>query len=113
VRLPFTDFEPSRCESGERQSFLGADLHDPQMHAVVRLVVDPLRGPAVRAFDARDPFGEAPIFRKPDCSRFRVSLEWTGWRVNDFRDYEVALDVDCALPDGSRLEGSARAAHCH
>jgi hypothetical protein len=104
---------PTGCTSGDRQQFLGADFTDPASGLVVRLVVDPLDGPAVRLFDAADPFGRSVVLRRSECAVFRFSLDETGWKVNDVRDYRLSLELDCALADGTTVHGRASSTHCH
>lgn len=104
--------EPSVCTAGARQYFLGADLTDPGSDVVLRLVVDPVEGPAVRLFSSKAPFDESVVFHRSDCGVFHFSLGNTGWRVNDVRDFSVSLQLDCGR-EGERVTGSATAKHCH
>ena len=104
--------EPTSCLAGDRQLFLGADFVDASRSTVLRLVVDPLDGPAVRVFSSAEPFDKAIVFRRADCAVFHFSLDTTGWRVNDVNDYRVTLQLDCDR-DGETLKGSAAADHCH
>jgi len=104
---------PAQCTSGAREQFLGADLSDPTSGLVIRLVVDPLDGPAVRVFSASDPFERSVVFRRPECRVFHFSLDSTAWRINDIQDYQVSLDLDCVGETGDTLEGKASASHCH
>lgn len=102
---------PTACTSGDRQQFLGADLSDPGSTLVLRLVVDPLEGPAVRLYSAAAPFDRTVVFRRADCSVFHFSLDSTGWRVNDVEDYRVTLQLDCSRA-GESISGSASSSHC-
>ncbi len=104
---------PTECAAGDLQQFLGADFADPGSGLVVRLVVDPLEGPAARVFDARDPFGRSVVLRRAECAAFHFSLEGTGVTINDVRDYRVSLELDCALADGTGVRGRASSTHCH
>jgi hypothetical protein len=103
---------PTRCDSGDPQLFLGVDLASEEVRAVVRLVVDPLVGPVARLFDADHPFERTAVFQRADCRRFELSLEETGWTINDVRVRKIELDLDCTLPEGARLSGRATAGHC-
>lgn len=103
---------PDLCTSGEHQLFFGADFPDRRHGAVLRLAVDPIDGAAVRVFDPQDPEILTVVFRPGDCSTFRYSLEPSGWRINDFRDFRVALEVDCDTGDGTTLRAQVSAAHC-
>ncbi len=104
---------PSGCSAGDLQQFLGADFSGPASRLVVRLVVDPLEGPAARVFDAEDRFRKSVVLRRTECAVFHFSLERTGWTINDVRDYQVSLELDCALADGTTVHGSASSTHCH
>ena len=103
---------PVGCTAGDRQSFLGADLESPGSSVVLRLVVDPLGGPAVRLYSAEAPFDKTVVFRRSECPVFHFSLESTGWRINDYEDYRLTLELDCSK-DGEHISGSASSAHCH
>ena len=102
---------PSACTAGDRQLFLGADFATPSSPLVVRLVVDPLDGPAVRVFSTDAQFDRTVVFRRSDCQVFHFSLDSTGWRVNDVTDYRVTLQLDCTR-DAESIKGEASATHC-
>lgn len=104
---------PTACSSGERQQFLGGDFLDAASGLAIRLVVDPLEGPGARVFDTSDPYRKSVVLRRGECTAFHFSLEETGWRVNDVRDYRLSLELDCALPDGTTVHGSVSTTHCH
>lgn len=104
--------EPTACVAGARQSFLGGDFEDQKSGMVIRLVVDPLDGPAVRAFASATPFDKSLVFRRSECRTFHFSLETTGWRINDIQDYRLSLDVDCARESES-IQGKVSTTHCH
>lgn len=104
---------PTACSGGDLQQFLGGDFSDPASGVVVRLVVDPLEGPAARAFDAADPFRKSVVLRRSDCAVFHFSLEHTGLTINEVRDYRLSLELDCALADGTTVHGNASTTHCH
>lgn len=104
---------PSYCTSGDRQRFLGADFAGGESGLTVRLVVDPLDGPAVRVFSDAAPFEKSVVFRRSECRVFHFSLDDTGWRVNGVHDYAVTLDLDCTNKSGDSLTGKSSASHCH
>lgn len=104
---------PTVCAAGDRQQFLGGDFHDPVSNLVVRLVVDPLEGPAARVFDLGDRFQRSVVLRRSECAVFHFSLEHTGLTINDVRDYRLSLELDCALADGTTVHGSVSSTHCH
>lgn len=105
-------FTPSGCNAGDRQFFLGADLTSRDSNLVVRLVVNPLDGPAVRVFSADAQFDRTVAFRRSECGFFHFALDSTGRRVNDVYDYRLTLQLDCSRP-GESIKGSASATHCH
>ncbi|MFO1315621.1 MAG: hypothetical protein U1F58_08440 [Burkholderiales bacterium] len=104
---------PSACVSGERQLFLGADLLDTARGTTTRLILEPTGEASIRIFRSADPLDRGILFRRADCSRFRLSLDRSGWRVNDIYDVGVSLDVDCRTASGDSLQGTLAAAHCH
>jgi hypothetical protein len=104
---------PSSCVAGDRQLFLGADFPDETAGAVVRLVVDPLDGPAVRVFSSAAPFDKSTVFHRADCPVFHFSLDSTDWRINHVQDYQVSLELRCATAEGETIEGRVAVDHCH
>ena len=113
-KLELETFDTNACESGDRQQFLGADLKpaESEKGPVVRIVIDPLTGPAVRIFDPEHA-GRTATYRKSDCKKFQVDVTETGEKVNEIRDYKVELDLDCEHGNGSMLAGAAKIEHCH
>jgi hypothetical protein len=107
------DAAPAACVSGEHQVFFGADFPDPRKGAVLRLVVDPVQGAAVRVFDPADPERRSAVVRPEACRTFRYRIEPTGWRINDYRDFHVELQVDCPMGDAAGVKAEVSAAHCH
>jgi hypothetical protein len=103
---------PTVCVSGERQFFLGFDLHDEKVGVVTRLVVEPATGPVVRVFAASAPFDKTVLFHRPECRVFHFSLDSTGWLVNRIQQLNVSLDLDCQLPSGDSIVGNASDPGC-
>jgi hypothetical protein len=103
---------PTGCTSGDPEFFLGADFADASSGLVLRLVVDPIRGPAVRLFSAGSPFDNDIVFTRAECAVFHFSLDSTGWRVNRVSDYRVTLELDCSR-DGESIRGHSSSTHCH
>jgi hypothetical protein len=103
---------PTACVTGERQFFLGFDLHDKKAGVVTRLVVDPVTGPIVRVFATSAPFDKTILFRRPDCRVFRFSLDLTGWRVDRSDQLNVSVELDCHLPSGEGIVGKAADSKC-
>jgi len=105
--------EPTACTSGERQLFLGADFVDGQEGLTTRLIIDPAGSASVRVFPATQPLEQGLVFRRSDCSRFELSLERTGWRINDIYDLRVSLEVACRSTTGDSIDGTLDVSHCH
>jgi len=103
---------PTVCRAGDAQSFLGGDFIDEKAGVTVRLVVDPLAGPAVRAFANDEPFVRSVVFQRAECRVFHMSLQHTGITINDVRQYRVSLDVDCANAAGDALLGKLASDSC-
>ena len=107
-----TEFTPVSCVSGEQQVFLGADFLDDEQR-VARLVVDPLGDASLRFFSNAEPMKPGVIFRRADCETFQLSLQRTGWEINEVYDLTVSLDFSCRLESGARASGNLGAPHCH
>lgn len=103
---------PTVCVSGERQFFLGFDLHDESAGIVTRLLVDPGTGPVIRVFAASAPFDKTVLFHRPECRVFHFSLDTTGWIVDRIEQLKVSLDIDCQLPSGESIVGKASDPGC-
>ena len=103
---------PTRCSVGERQLFLGFDLHDEKTGIVARLVVDPATGPVVRVFKVSAPFDQTVLFHRSECRAFHFSLDSTGWRINRIQQLGVSLELDCQLPSGDSIVGRAKDPGC-
>ena len=103
---------PTTCVTGERQFFLGFDLHDDKAGVVTRLVVDPVNGPVVRVLSAPAPFDKTVLFHRSDCRVFHFSLDLTGWRVNRVDQLNVSLELECRLPSEESLVGKAADPSC-
>ena len=107
-----TDFEAVSCGSGEHQLFLGADFSD-SANQTVRVVVDPQGSATLRFFDSSQPLEPGLLFQRADCERFELSLERTGWQIDEIYDLSVTVDFSCRLPSGATGAGSLVATHCH
>ena len=102
---------PTDCASGERQVFFGADFLDDQ-GITTRLIIDPTGTASLRLFATDRPLDQGVVFHRQDCSRFELSLDRTGWRINDVYDLRVSLDFECRTASGDEAAG-ALAARCH
>lgn len=108
--------KPTACRSGEHQLFLGADFLDYQGDSqgiAARLIVEPTGAVSLRFFDVAHPLDPGVLFRRQDCGRLEISLDRTGWRINDFYDLHVSLDLDCRNASGDSAAGHLAADHCH
>lgn len=103
---------PATCIVGDHELFLGADLVDPDTQMVVRLVIDPLDGPAIRVYDADAPFDRSVVFFRDECTTFEMELAETGSMVNNIAGRRLELEVDCENEDGATIRGRASAAGC-
>ncbi len=112
IGAPPGTIAPAACVVGDHQLYLGADLVDPDSNLVVRLVVDPLDGPALRVYDADEPFDRSVLFFRDECTTFTMELEETGAVVNNIVERRLELEVECENEDGATIRGSASVAHC-
>ena len=104
---------PNACVSGERQLFLGADFVDAAKGMTARLIVAPSGRASLRLFPTDEPLEEGLSFHRQDCERFDLSLDRTGWRINDVYDLRLRLDLDCRASSGDSVRGELTADHCH
>jgi len=95
---------PTRCVSGDRFYFYGADLVDESAGATVRVVIDPLDGPHVRLM-MRD---RDVLLGRKDCTQLAANFQPTGWRVNEFRDFAGDVTLQCG-----DVSGKVEWNHCH
>lgn len=106
-------WKPASCSTGEREQFFGFVLGDSGSPTVLRAVLDPLNGPGLRLTGLEGIPPQGLVVRQADCRRLDLSVQPTGWTVNDFRDVSGTLEVSCALQDGGSLEGHLAVSHCH
>jgi hypothetical protein len=104
--------KPTACQSGEHQLFLGADFLDGQGIAT-RLIVEPTGAASLRFFDVAHPLDPGVLFHRQDCGRLELSLDRTGWKINDVYDLHVSLDFDCRDASGDSASGNLVTDHCH
>jgi len=94
-------FAPAACYAGDERQFLGGDFVDAKAGMTLRFVIDPLYGPAVRAFSLKDPDDRSVVFHRRECRTFQFKIERTGLTVNDVDEYRISLDLDCASSEGT------------
>lgn len=104
---------PSACASGERQLFLGADFLDGTQGLAARLILEPSGTASLRLFPTDAPLEPGLTFGRQDCERFDLSLERTGWQINDVYDLRLRLGLDCRASSGDSVRGELTADHCH
>lgn len=112
IGAPPGTIAPATCVVGDHELFLGADLVDPDSHLVVRLVIDPLDGPALRVYDADEPFDRSVLFFRDECTAFAIDLAETGSMVNNIVERRLELEVECENEDGATIRGSVTVARC-
>ena len=112
IGAPPGTIAPVTCVVGDHELFLGADLVDPDTNLVVRLVVDPLDGPALRVYDADEPFDRSVLFFRDECTAFAMDLAETGSMVNNIVERRLELEVECENEDGATIRGSVTVARC-
>jgi hypothetical protein len=105
-------FQPAACQSGEHQLFLGADFLEGQ-GIITRLIVAPTGIASLRFFEAAHPLNPGVLFRREDCGRFELTLDRTGWRINDIYDLHISLDFECRAASGEAAVGHLVTDHCH
>jgi hypothetical protein len=106
-------WKPDSCRTGELEQFFGFVLVASGSPLVLRAVLDPLDGPGLRLTGLEGIPPQGTVVRQTDCRRFGLSVQPSGWLVNDFRDVSGTLEVSCTLSDGASLEGSLVVSHCH
>jgi hypothetical protein len=104
---------PTTCASGERQLFLGADLVDSREGLTTRLILDPVGSVSIRVFNSSHPLDPGLLFQRHDCDQLELSLEHTGWRINEVYDLRLSIELACHLASGESLQGKLAADHCH
>ena len=107
------ELKTNQCQSGGRRSFLGVDTFDQNTKEVLvlRLVIDPIRGPVVRLYKDSDS-GPSLVLRKSDCSTFDYVLENTGNVVNFVSEMKFAMHLDCRGPKGDLVVGNVDLPAC-
>ena len=101
---------PGQCRSGEPLLFLGADFIAERL--TTRLILSPEGEASIRIFDPATPLERGLLFGREQCRELEISLERTGWQINDIHDLRVALRFDCSS-DAGAASGSLSATGCH
>jgi hypothetical protein len=103
---------PTTCSSGQWQMFLGADFPDAS-GTTTRLILDPNGVATLRFFRADKPLEPGVSFTRSACEKFEVSLQRSGWEINDVYDLRVSLNFECRSASGDIASGQVTADHCH
>lgn len=110
-RAGFT-FRPTGCESMQPYGRFGANIHaDGHNDGGLYVTRDPTRGSAVELEipgSCRNADGtECTVIPLPreQCRTFDTHVEYTGVTVNDVRQVEGYVSVDCTLTDGTTVRG--------
>ena len=104
---------PNKCHAGGQHAFEGADIFDDRTREVLvlRFVLDPLYGPAVRLF--KDSLtGPSVVLRKADCTTFTYEFGGTGRNVNFVDEVKVSLQLDCRGKQGDYVVGNVDLPAC-
>lgn len=55
-----------------------------------------------------------PLVLRPDiCRLLEISVEPTGWRINEYREVGGRVAFDCALPDGTIARADVEVRGCY
>jgi hypothetical protein len=106
-------FRFDACTSGDLLEFLGVDLVDRQGGAAVRVVIDPIDGARVRILHGSGAARQRLDLQRERCRQFEADVRPTNWMVNDVRDVNGFVDIECAGDPGPPISLHARFSHCH
>ena len=104
---------PDRCSSGDVALFVGFDFLSTYDQGHLRVVVEPIDGPAVRWTYGDATTQSQVVLHRADCTKLDVDVHATDWHVNDVRDFAGYVDLQCDSPGGLRFEGRIAVDHCH
>lgn len=104
---------PDRCSSGDVARFVGFDFLSTHDAGHLRVVLEPIDGPAIRWTYGAGSTQDRTVLRRADCARLDVDAQPTAWEVNDVREFAGHVDLQCDLPDGLHIEGRIAVDHCH
>ncbi len=104
---------PERCSSGDAALFVGFDFLSAHDEGHMRVVVEPIDGPALRWSFGPGTTQSQIVLHRSDCARLDVDVHATDWHVNDVRDFSGSVDLQCDAPGGVRIEGRIAVDHCH
>ena len=104
---------PDHCSSGDNALFVGFDFLSTHDDGHLRVVLEPIDGPAVRWTYSDGNAQDRTVLRRADCARLDLDVHPTAWEVNDVRDFAGYVDLQCTSPEGLHLEGRIAVDHCH
>ena len=112
-------FVTTGCANMQRYGLMGANLHaEGNNDGAVYVSLDHVEGHKVELEvpgSCQNADGtDCTVFRVPrdQCQTFEVSIDYTGTTVNDVRLVEGHVALDCALEDGTRIEGRIQFSGC-
>ncbi len=110
-------FVPELCRSGQHRSFFGVSLVRKVSGGALLAIQDPIQGKVVKVElpgPCGTPGGACPALElRPDrCTALDLVLERTNTEVNDIRLLDGHLTLDCALPEGVRVQGRFEFSNC-
>jgi hypothetical protein len=112
-------FQPTGCASMQPYGRFGANLHGDQPNdGAVYLTRDPTRGDAVEIEipgSCQNADGtNCTVFPVPRerCEAFELDIDFSGVTVNDVRQVEGHVRLQCALEDGTEVRGRIEFGGC-
>lgn len=109
---PAFTLRPTTCDSMQPFGRFGASLHGEGTNdGALYVTTDPTRGTSIEVEvpgSCRNADGtDCTVFPLPReaCRTFEAHVEFNGVVVNDVRQVEGHLSVDCTLPDGTVARG--------
>ncbi len=106
------EMKPSVCIAGQHFVFWGADLVEEKTGLTVRLVIDPLSGPAVRVMRFNDLEAPSFVVGRANCRKLKADVKRVGSMINGIDVVKVDLDLDCATTDGDSVVGKVSTDEC-
>jgi hypothetical protein len=103
-------FTPTRCQSGARLYFLGADLLEQSSGRFVRVTLDPTQGPALLVGQQGNT-GALRLIRD-NCSRIEVTVEPQSVRINRVQLMSGRARFQCQPKSGGTVEGEVTFSNC-
>jgi hypothetical protein len=103
---------PDRCSSGDNALFVGFDFLSTHDEGRLRIVVEPIDGPALRWTYGAATTQNPVVLHRSDCARLDVDVHATDWHVNDVAILPATSTFNVTYP-GLHFEGRIAVDHCH